>query len=217
MRLNSKQREKRVSVAKVKYRPYLTILRQRLKDFARCGIRPLPDISYDELLDDYFGDDPLDVAPQDLPPYSLISTLGFSTRNRPHRDMSNDIWFQDAECIYSSKDYVYIATRMRDLAHGALPIHRIRASLGDDGGSLSFTLNGRQYVWRIRVNGDWVDSAVFTEFAALLKKRQKELRYTICLEPQYFYIGCWTPSQLRAVRKLTGMQFVWLTKRSNLI
>jgi hypothetical protein len=133
--------------------------------------------------------------------------------HRGHGYLSDDIWHFDTECIYDHGDYAEIATRMRDLAHGELPLEEIRDHVDVDQGIawVAFRLAGQEYRWDAVVNDDWADPDIFSNFAALLAAHSATHRFTyLDLEGQDCLIGCSTLEALIQLRDLTELDFVWL-------
>jgi hypothetical protein len=76
---------------------------------------------------------------------------------------------------------------------------------------LSFRLNGKEIKWNAKVEHDWIDAAILSNFVQLLTdlKSDRKLTY-LDLKGQDCIIGCSTPEQLTKLRKLTGLNFEWL-------
>ena len=103
---------------------------------------------------------------------------------------------------------------MSVLAGGALPVSEVRdhVDIEDGKACLSFSLNGEEIKWDARVQDDWIDPAILTEFVRLLDAQKTGLRFTyLDLKGQDCIIGCSTEAQRRELRKRTGLSFEWLT------
>lgn len=186
-------------------------LEEQLDTLARCGIRPLPGRTVDELLESFereqYEEDPFAL---------LLTMLGaeVETGESAGEPFSDAVWTFDTECIEDHGAYVHIAERMRDLARGDLPIEGIADYVDVDEGVawLSFRLDGRVQRWDATVNNDRVDPAVLSRFAALLASRRTPRRYTyLDLGGQACLLGCATEPQLAQLRRATGLDVQWLT------
>jgi len=103
---------------------------------------------------------------------------------------------------------------MRALARGDLPLTdlRDRVDYDDEVAWLEFRLHGRPFHWDLEFNDDWVDAALFRNFAGLLEKADTSRRFTYHdLGRQDCLIGCSTSEQLSMIRKRTGLKFEWLS------
>jgi hypothetical protein len=101
---------------------------------------------------------------------------------------------------------------MESLAGGELELRNVEDFIDPNTGkaSLSFTCDGHDVSWPIKVKDDWLDGDVLSRFAQLLKAKQSTKRFTYCsFEGQDCLIGCATPDQLALLRKETGLKFEW--------
>lgn len=145
---------------------------------------------------------------------SLLLALGKREERVPpvYPPRCTTLWNFDAECINEEGDYAGIAERMAMLAGGNLPLTDIRDDIPEEGdvARLDFTL-GKPYHLTLRLNGDWVDTAVFQELARLLIARGSPRRFTFHdLQAQNCLFGCATPEQRRHLNRLPGIDFRWL-------
>ena len=141
-------------------------------------------------------------------PYELLLTVMGSG------DLSDDVWHFDTECIENHGDYAAIATRLRTLAKGALPLEAIEDYVEVEDGEawLAFQLDGQPFRWDAAVDSDWVDTSILTRFADLLVRRKTGRRFTcIDLGGQSCLIGCATPDGRDTLRAKTGLAVDWLT------
>lgn len=183
-------------------------LEQQLEVLARCGITPNPGVSLAALV---IEPDP--ESGNDSPYESLLCTLGETAEEEPFAPRSDNIWHLDTECIEGDGSYASIALRMDALSGGALELRDVKdyIDLEKNRSSLSFALDGQHISWSPKVNDDWLDENILSQFAELLRKKQMGKRFTYCgLFGQDCLIGCATPEQLALLRKHTGLKFDWL-------
>src|SRR5207253_234176 len=97
-----------------------TTLERQLEILDSCGIRLLPGITINHLLESFDRE-----AYESDTFMLLLTTMGHELDTEPYMIPSNDIWHFDTECIEDHGDYATIARRFRDLADGALPLENI--------------------------------------------------------------------------------------------
>src|SRR5262249_43909576 len=154
-----------------------------------------------------------DDVPEELSYLQLLDALGFETGHRRPLPLSDNVMYLDTECIYRPRDYVFIADRMRALAHPYLPLKNIRARFDQPKGKgyLSFQLGRKKLTWTVQLNNDWVDDSVFGRFALLLASRESPKWFTFhYLHGQDCLIGCATPEQVQQLKARTKVWFAWL-------
>ena len=180
-------------------------LERQLDALASCGIRLLPDATLEDLLDEYtreeFAKDPYRL---------LLIALGAMEPRR----FSDDIWHFDTECIEDHGAYFVIADRLRDLANPDFPLVDLEdyVDLEANEAWVAFCLDGTPHRWTCEVQDDWVDPNILTRFAELLQSRKTGRRFTyLDLGGQDFLLGCATEAQLQRRRKITGLDWEWLT------
>ena len=183
-------------------------LEHQLEILSSCGIRLLPEIAINHLLAS-FDREEFESEPFLL----LLTTLGHELETEPYTYPSDDIWHFDTECIEDHGDYARIAHRFVDLSNGSLPLESIDDYVDIEEGEawVSFELDGDDYKWTAEVTDDWVDPAIISQFAKLLADRDVGKRFTyLDLKGQDCLIGCGSPEQIEKLRRLTGLNFVWL-------
>jgi hypothetical protein len=183
-------------------------LEQQLETLASCGIHLKPEFSVETLLESFSREK------YETSPYAgLVIRLGGELEREPWTPLSNNVWHLDTECIEDSGDYGRIAERFRDLAQGELPIENIRDRVDHENGDawVEFELDGETIHWGARVQDDWIDPGIITNFCGLLARQKRSRRYTFFdLKGQDCLIGCATEDELRKLRKGTGLRFTWL-------
>ena len=99
------------------------------------------------------------------------------------------------------------------LSGGELPLTDIQdeVDIEQNKAWLSFRLDGQEIRWEPKVNDDWIDAEILSDFAQLMKRRktQKQLTY-LDLKGQDCLIGCCTSEEFTQLKKVTGLNFVWL-------
>jgi hypothetical protein len=123
------------------------------------------------------------------------------------------VWHFDTECVEDHGDYKKIACRMATLARGQLRLEQIEDFVNVEDGVawLSFKKDGVVQKWTAKVDGDWVDPAILSQLADLLRSEQAGRRFTsIDLHGQDCLIGCSTPAQREWLDRRTGLKAEWL-------
>lgn len=184
---------------------------EQVATLENLGIRLRPGMTPESLLVSY-GKDAYEEHPYEL----LLVVMGDYLEQDPFdQRLSDDIWHFDTEAIEDHGSYVAIAERIHELADGDLPLEAISDYVDIDEGVawLSFRLNGEEYKWDLKVEDDWVDTDIFAKFDKLLSATGSKRRLTYYdLKGQDCLIGCGTPEHLQALRKKTGLDFVWMVQ-----
>lgn len=184
---------------------------EQLQNLAACGIKLCPQFSPEVLWEEWERED-FEKEPYEL----LLIALGGDKEIGTWQwtPLSNDIWNFDTECIEDHGAYVEIAERMRDLANGDLPLQKITdyVDVDEEVAWLEFELNGKKYHWDLKIEDDWVDTEIFGKFIRLLEKRNSNKKYIYFdTGGQDCLIGCCTSEQLKKLREVTNLDFIWLT------
>jgi hypothetical protein len=183
-------------------------IEEQLQVLARCGISPNRGVSASDL-----AIEPDPQSGNDSPYETLLCALGDTSEEEPFEPRSDSIWHLDTECIEGDGSYVRIAERMAKLSGGTLDLRDVKDHIDSDNekASLWFTVDGRSVSWSPKVNDDWLDEKIMSNFAELLTQLQVGKRFTYYgLFGQDCLIGCATPEQLALLRKETGLKFDWL-------
>jgi len=188
--------------------PPLRMVEEQIKELAACDIHLREGISVEDLLES------INVSDYEAAPYrALLEAMGGPISATVLLDGSPDIWHFDTECIEDEGDYARIANKMKELAQGALPLENITDHVDLEGevAWLSVDLDGVTFKWDADVNTDWVDPAILSLLAELLRSRNAGRRFTnVDLGGQSCLIGCSTDDALQRLIKTTGMPFEWL-------
>lgn len=147
---------------------------QQLEEFAKCGIRLRPEFTVEDL-PKHWSHHYLETHPY----VDLLYALGGYHNDAPHRDLSDDVWMFDTECIVETGDYARIAEGYRDLAKGDLPIEDIEDHVDISAGEvwLSFSLDGERYKWEATVEDDWADFDIYYQLQQLIENRPTGRRF----------------------------------------
>ena len=170
-----------------------------------CGVALRPGVACERLLQS-FSREQFEADPFRL----LLCAMG----EEAEPDYPSDkIWHFDTECIEDHGDYQRIASRMRTLAQGDLPLANIEDFVDLESGTawLAFSIDGKSERWTAKVEDDWVDPQILSRFAGLLESRKTARRYTcISLEGQDCLIGCATKDEKVCLEQATGLKVEWL-------
>ncbi len=76
---------------------------------------------------------------------------------------------------------------------------------------VSFTVNGVNYKWDLKVDNDWTDENLFTKVIELTNKLKTKGKYTYFnTGGQDMVIGFETPEKRDEIIKATGLKIEWL-------
>jgi hypothetical protein len=185
-----------------------TMLVRQLETLAACGIRPNDGVELSDLLARHRETE------YERSPYTLLlRVLGSAAENNAESWLSNNIWLLDIESIAGPGDYARVGRRMASLTEGALPIGDVRDGIDPRQrvATLEFTLEGTHNKWHARVEENWIDSRIMSNFVTLLDRRATQKRFTyLDLSGKECLIGCSTPEEFADLRKWTGLNFEWL-------
>jgi hypothetical protein len=184
------------------------VLVRQLETLAACGIRPNDGVELSELLARH-RESEYERSPFTL----LLRVLGSAAQGNPQQWLSDNIWLLDIETIGGPGDYVRVARRMATLANGTLPIAELQDGIDPRQGVawLEFTLEGTLNRWYAKMEENWIDSRIMSNFVKLLESRDTDKRFTyLDLPGKECLIGCSTPQEFANLRKWTGLEFEWL-------
>lgn len=147
-------------------------------------------------------------------PYQLMyQTLGSINELEPWIPLTNRCWDFDLEAIEDHGAYVYIMENISRITNGDLIFKDIQDYVDIEEGKawVSFTCNGDNYKWDLKVEDDWTDGDVFDKVQALAQKYKTNGKFTFFnTGGQDFVLGYYTPEELEKIRKATGLDIVWL-------
>jgi hypothetical protein len=186
-------------------------LEEQLRVLAECGICLLPAVTPDALTRSFSRQQ------YEQEPYRLLLCVMGDMDEGDEKSaasdyLSNNIWHFDTECVEGDGSYVALAERMATLAQGDLPLENIEDHVEDGEVWLAFSMNGQQYKWNAKFDGDWVDPSIPPRFDELLGARNSTRRFTyINLGGQDCLIGCATPEERAELEANVGLQVLWLS------
>ncbi len=122
---------------------------------------------------------------------------------------SDDVWHFDAECIEDHGDYKWIVERLCTLSGGDLHFDAVADYVDVAAGEAWLELDqaGTRVRLDLRVHDDWADEAVFAALQQRLAATGSPRRFAMQGLGQDALLVCLPPDRLRALNKLTGMQF----------
>ncbi len=183
-------------------------LEQKLEILAKCGLNLTSSFTPQDLLESWPREE------FEKPGFNLtLVGLGMTEERPPRRNHSVNVWHFDTECIEDNGSYVRIAKRMAELTRGSLVIENARDQVDLEAGiaNLDFEHSGKPVNIDFKVNDDWVDPAVFSQFIQLLalSDPSKVFRYHET-GGQDCVITCVTRDRCAALKKV-GVEFALLT------
>jgi len=147
-------------------------------------------------------------------PFSLMYiTLGQEIEREPFTPLTNKCWDFDTEAIEDHGAYIRIIENLPRITRGELIFSDIKDFVDIEKGKawVSFTLNGDNYKWDMKVDNDWVDTDLFPKMVALTNKYNTKGKYTYYdTGGQDAVIGFETSESLAEIKKATGLKIDWL-------
>jgi hypothetical protein len=183
-------------------------LERKLEILAECGLSLAPPFTAQDLLESWPREE------FEKPGFDLtLVGLGMTEERPPWRNHSVNVWHFDTECIEDNGSYLRIAQRMAELTQGSLVIENARDQVDLEAriANLDFEHSGKPVHIDFKVNDDWIDPAVFSQFIQLLA--QSDLTKVFLYHDtggQDCVIACATRDQFAALKK-AGVNFAPLT------
>ncbi len=144
----------------------------------------------------------------------MYTTLGQTLERSPWTPLTNNVWSFDTEAIHIEGDYSAIINNLGRISRNELPFENVSDTLNRETStaSLSFTLNGENYAFTLKLNDDWIDEELFSEVVKLTQTHHTQGRFTLLdrKEGQDMVIGYMTEKDLASLIKTTGLNIVWL-------
>jgi len=135
-------------------------LELQLAKLAELGFKLEDGITVDDLLYSF------DRKDYENEPYDLIlSVLGSEVEREPwDRSFCSRVWNFDTECINETGDYVRVVKRLCQVAARPDCLIDVSDFVDLEAGKawLKYKVNGTARNWRVKVEDDWIDSAVLT-------------------------------------------------------
>ena len=147
-------------------------------------------------------------------PFSLMYiTLGQEIERDPFTPLTDRCWDFDTEAIEDHGAYVRIMQNLERITRNELKFSNIKdfVDIEEDKAWVSFTLNGDNYKWDLKVDNDWVDTDLFSKVVSLTNKYNTKGKYTYFdTGGQNAVIGYETAESLAEIKKTTGLEIEWL-------
>ncbi|MFF2878408.1 hypothetical protein ACFVR2_19015 [Gottfriedia sp. NPDC057991] len=174
---------------------------EQLFELQKIGIELNPILNKELILAEYSNEE------FEKEPYLLLLiALGSELElNGNYINCSNEIWYLDTECIEDTGDYVLIAERIKDLSKNYLDLKNIKdfVDIENQVASISFTLDERDYCWKLEVNDDWIDEKIIVMFNDLLEIKNTDKRvYILDLGGQDCLVGIFSRAQVKQLNNL---------------
>ncbi|SDH44083.1 hypothetical protein [Desulfosporosinus hippei] len=184
-------------------------LEDQIKNLKNIGLELSPGFTIEHLLKEF------DRKEFEKDPYKLLlAVMGgeVELEDQSSVPLSNKVWHFDTECIEDRGDYVRIANRLCDLSQGLLQITNLKDFVDIDNRQawISFSLDGQEYKWDLKIENDWVDPGIFSKFAELLNTKSKTQRFIIMVLGQDCIIALAEHDQLQKLNQLRGLDFDYL-------
>jgi len=133
-------------------------LEQQLEKLDGLGLHLSQEVNVDDLVYS-FGREAYEEKPFDL----ILFALGMEVEREPWgRQVSNQAWNFDTECIYGKGDYVTIVQHLCKLSGNENYLRNVsdQVDLTTKKAWLKYQVNGTDRNWTVEVNDDWVDRMV---------------------------------------------------------
>jgi hypothetical protein len=116
----------------------------------------------------------------------------------------------DTECIYDSDAYAQIVQRLQLLSSGKPQVTNITGNMNDNAetASVRFDVDDLTIGWEFSLDGDWLNTDVFTKYSDMLAEYTGErLYYVTSSEPgQEFTLTCLSESQAEIFGKFPNIR-----------
>lgn len=156
---------------------------------------------------------------EDQPYHLMYQTLGQTIEREPWTPITNKCWDFDLEAIDDHDAYVDIMKNISRITNGDLIFENISDYVDIDKGKawVSFTCNGDNYKWDLKVDNDWADGSLFDRVQELAYKYKTRGLFTFFnTGGQDFVLGYYTKEELETIRQKTGLDIVWLKAKGQI-
>lgn len=141
-------------------------------------------------------------------PYNLLLlTLGGEVEvNGEFINVSDEIWYLDAECIEDHGDYARVIMRLENMTK--LNLNKITdyVDIQNSTAWVSFEYMNEFIRWEMKVDDDWLDMEIFKKFNELTQTEQSMKLYISILD-QGCLVGYFNKEQVIELNKLTKYKF----------
>jgi hypothetical protein len=123
--------------------------------------------------------------------------------------LSDDVWHFDYEAIEDKGSYVSIVKNCARLARGDLQVSELRDHIDTEGefARVSFRLDGKKFVYNLRLNNDWADPLLFSLLNSNLKGRGCDKRFFQHDLGQDCLIVCKSQTEVDKINGAAGLRF----------
>lgn len=121
-------------------------------------------------------------------PYSLLYTiLGQTLKRESWTPLTNRCWNFDTEAIEDHGSYVEIFKNLERISRGELKFVNLKdyVDVEEEKAWVSFSINGDDYKWNLKVDDDWVDETILTKIVELTKKYKTKGKFTLGLSQKH--------------------------------
>ncbi|MGG4218738.1 hypothetical protein ABEW32_10950 [Paenibacillus jamilae] len=141
-------------------------------------------------------------------PYNLLlHTLGGEVEvNGEFINVSDEMWYLDAECIEDLGDYARVIIRLGNMTK--LKLNKITdyVDIQNSTAGVSFEYKNEFIRWEMKVDDDWLDMEIFKKFNELIQTEQSMKLYISILD-QGCLVGYFNKEQVIELNKLTKYKF----------
>ncbi|NIK93635.1 hypothetical protein GZ212_15855 [Mangrovimonas sp. CR14] len=147
-------------------------------------------------------------------PFTLMyATLGQTIEREPWTPLTDKCWDFDTEAIEDHGSYVDIIKNLERITRGELVFTDVKdyVDIEEEKAWVSFTFNGQNYKWDLKIDNDWVDPNVFLKISELTQEHKTKGKYTVFeTGGQDIVIGFESPESLKEIKNKTGLKISWL-------
>ncbi len=156
---------------------------------------------------------------EDQPYHLMYQTLGQTIEREPWTPITNKCWDFDLEAIEDHGAYVDIMKNVSRITNGDLVFENLKdyVDIEEKKAWVSFTCNGDNYKWDLKVDDDWADGNLFDKVQELADKYKLKGRFTFFnTGGQNFVLGYHTKEELETIKQKTGLEIVWLKAKGQI-
>ncbi|MDQ0496054.1 hypothetical protein [Paenibacillus brasilensis] len=179
-----------------------TIFEDQLNQLSEVGIFMRAELKKELLLEE------ISRSEYEEDPYNLLLlTLGGEVEvNDEFINVSDEIWYLDAECIEDHGDYARVIMRLESMTK--LNLNKITdyVDIQNNTAWVSFEYKNELIRWEMKVYDDWLDMEIFKKFNELIKTKQSMKLY-ISILGQGCLVGYFNKKQVIELNKLTKYKF----------
>ena len=153
-------------------------------------------------------------------PYNLMYiTFGQTIEKEPWTPITNKCWNFDLEAINGQGDYCKIMKNISRITNGELIFENLQDSIDIENSKawVSFTCKGDYYKWDLKVDTDWADGSLFDKVQSLTNTYKTKGKFTFYnTGGQGFVLGYYTTEEFEKIKKVTGLDILWLQAKGQI-